>query len=68
MAYVEGWRHRWRAGLAAGDLRPDVGAEGTDFGSNGGHIAGRETFGAAVSLPILPNARIGGYRAYEMLG
>ena len=68
MAYVEGWRHRWRAGLAAGDLRPDVGAEGTDFGSNGGHIAGRETFGAVVSLPILPNARIGGYRAYEMLG
>jgi hypothetical protein len=23
-------------------------AEGTDFGSNGGHIAGRETFGAVV--------------------
>jgi hypothetical protein len=49
-------------------LRPDVGAEGTDFGSNGGHIAGRATFGAVVSLPILPNARIGDYRAYEVLG
>jgi hypothetical protein len=55
-----------RAG--AGNLRPDVGAEGTDFGSNGGHIAGRATFGAVVSLPILPNARIGDYRAYEVLG
>jgi hypothetical protein len=52
----------------AGDLRPDVGAEGTDFGSNGGHIACRETFGAVVSLPILPNAQIGDYRAYEVLG
>jgi hypothetical protein len=55
-----------RAG--AGDLRPDVGGEGTDFGSNGGHIAGRETCGAVVSLPILPNARIGDYHAYEVLG
>jgi hypothetical protein len=40
-------------GAGAGDLRPDVGAEGTDFGSNGGHIACRETFGEVVSLPIL---------------
>jgi hypothetical protein len=24
--------------------------------------------GAAVSLPILPNLRIGDYRAYEVLG
>ena len=55
-------------GAGAGDLRLDVGAEGTDFGSNGGHIAGRGTFGAVVSLPILPNARIGDYRAYEVLG
>jgi hypothetical protein len=36
--------------------------------ANGGHIAGRETFGSVVSLPILPNARIGDYRAYEVLG
>ena len=49
-------------------MRPDVGAEGTDFGSNGRHIASRETFGAVVSLPILPNAQIGDYRAYEVLG
>lgn len=55
-------------GAGAGNLRPDVGAEGTDFGSNGGHIAGRETFGSVVPLPILPNARIGDYRAYEVLG
>ena len=27
-----------------------------------------ETFGAVVSLPILPNAQIGDYRAYEVLG
>ena len=54
-------------GAGAGDLRPDVGAEGADFGSNGGHNAGRETFGDRV-LPILPNARISGYRAYEALG
>jgi hypothetical protein len=55
-------------GAGAGDLRPDVGAEGTDFGSNGGHIAGRETFGAVVSLPISSNAQIGDNRAYEVLG
>ena len=55
-------------GAGAGDLRPDVGTVGKDFGSNGGHIAGRETFGAVVSLPILPNARIGDYRGYEVLG
>jgi hypothetical protein len=52
----------------AGDLRPDVGAEATDFGSNGGHLAGREIFAAVVSLPILLNARIGDYRAHEVLG
>ena len=43
-------------------------AGSTNFGSNGGHIVGRETFGAVVSLPILPNAQIGDYRAYEVLG
>jgi hypothetical protein len=31
-----------------------------------GGVAG--PFGAIVSLPILPNARIGDYRAYEVLG
>jgi hypothetical protein len=31
-------------------------------------VAGREISGAVVSLPILPNARIGDYRVYEVLG
>lgn len=35
----------------------------SDFGSKGGNVAGRETFGAGASLPILRNARIHDYRA-----
>ena len=35
---------------------------------NGGHIAGHETFGAVVALPILPNARRGYYHSPKMLG
>ena len=55
-------------GAGAGDLRPDVGAEGTDFGSNGGHIACRETFGEVVSLPILRERADRRLSCYEVLG
>jgi hypothetical protein len=36
--------------------------------TDGGRGWRRGTFGAVVSLLILPNARIGDYRAYELLG
>lgn len=41
---------------------------GPDSGLNGGHIAGHETSGAVVALPILPNVRRGNYRSPKMLG
>ena len=49
-------------GFAAGDFRP------LRFNCNGGHIAARETFDAAVPLPILSNARRASYHSPKMLG
>lgn len=37
-------------------LASRCGRGGPDSRLNGGHIAGHETFGAVVALPILPNA------------
>ena len=55
----------WRVagGAGAGDLRPADG-EGGDFHSNGRTHRGSRT----LSLPTLPNAGIGDYRAHEVLG